>query len=62
MNRAIPRYKPQGSWSDALEKLTQELVEVEQEGWDDREQIVCCLQRLEELDDQVGKSCAKLDG
>lgn len=41
-----------------LERLVQELVEAEQQGSDDCEQIAHFLQRLEELDYQVGKFCA----
>ena len=56
LNHALGQYRPQGSWSNKLEKLIRELVEVEQQELDDHEQIAHYLQRLEELDDQVGNS------
>ena len=52
LNEALQQYQPHGSWTDALERLMQELLEAEQQ---EHDQIVCCLQRLEELDDQVSK-------
>jgi hypothetical protein len=58
LNQVLQQYQSQGSWSDALEKLMQELVEAEQQGSDDRKQIAYYLQRLEGLDDQVRKFCA----
>ena len=55
LNEALQQYQPDGSWTNTLERLTQELTEAEQLESDECEQIVCCLQRLEELDDQVSK-------
>jgi len=56
LDLAMQQYQPRGSVSDALETLIQELTEADES--DDREQIAYYLQRLEELNDQVGTFCS----
>lgn len=58
LDLAIQQHQPQGSSSDALETLVQELAEVEQRESNDRWQVAYHLQRLEELDDQVSTFCS----
>ena len=54
LDLALQQHQPRGSSSVTLEMLVQELAEADELELDEREQIADYLQRLEELDDQVG--------